>query len=51
MVCIMPPKFDGVAFMTDWFLGFFMNLCESLMEEVDKDGSNGAVVSLEVHEK
>jgi len=33
----------------NWFLGFFMNLCGSLMEGADKDGSSGAMVSLKVH--
>jgi len=37
--------------MTDWFLGSFMNLGGSLIDETDKEGSNGAMGSLKVHER
>jgi len=35
---------DGVAFILNWFLGILVNLCGSLMEEENKDVSNGDMV-------
>jgi len=42
---------DGVAFIPIGFLCNFEVVCESSMEVADKDDSNGATVSLKVHEK